>query len=85
MRLVDRSGPGAVGLNWMWLPTWIGMNALLVREIENAVADSVVGKDLTEETLQYAHEQVMNFLLSKFPEIEGLFEYLDGLKYVANG
>jgi hypothetical protein len=82
MKIVQRTGPGEIGLNYMWLPTWIGMNGALIKEIEAHIAPQLVGQELTEETLHVASEAVLDFLKQKFPLINGLFEYLDGLKYV---
>lgn len=84
MRLVDRTGPGTLGLNYMWLPTWIGLNAQLVKEIEDAIAPEIVGSLLTEKTLDKADAAVLRFLTKKFPQIPGLFDYIDGLKYVTS-
>jgi hypothetical protein len=86
MRLVDRSGPGTLALNYMWLPTFIGMNGHLIREIEEYISPAIVGRDLDESTLDLADSKVLEFLEQRFPNVPGLFDYLDGLKYVtANG
>ena len=84
MRLVDRTGPGVLSLNYMWLPTWVGMNAQLIKEIETAISDGIVGKPLDEGTLDAAHFAVIEFLGKKFPNITGMFDYLDGVKFVSN-
>lgn len=67
----------------MWLPTWIGMNAALVAEIEGTISPAIVGRPIDEETLQLAHEAVLDALVARFPEQAGLFDYLDGIKYVS--
>lgn len=82
MRLVDRTSPGTLGLSYMWLPTFIGMNSSLVAEIDTAVAEACVGLDLNETTLDLAERAAHQFLEKRFPNIPGLFEYIDGLKYV---
>jgi len=82
MRLVDRTGPGTLGLNFMWLPTWVGMNTQLIKEIESAISVEIVGKPLDEGTLDAAHYAVLEFLGNKFPHIKGMFDYLDGVKFV---
>lgn len=84
MRLVDRTGPGAIGLNYMWLPCWIGMNEALVKEIDQAIAPGLLGKEITDETLNEAQVKVLSFLAERFPQLPGLFDYLDGLKFVTN-
>lgn len=83
MRLVDRTAPGQVGFNYMWAPTWIGMNSQLIREIDEHLATVLTGRELTEDTLDLGHQTVLAFLEAKFGNISGLFDYLDGLKYVA--
>jgi hypothetical protein len=82
MRLIERTGPGQLGLNYMWLPTWIGMNTQLLRELEEAISASIVGRVLDDGTLDLAHELVMDTLERKFPANVGLREYLDGIKFV---
>lgn len=82
MKVFQRTGPGTLGLNYMWLPTWVGMNSALIKEIEEYVTPYLMGQGLTEEALEQASELAVNFLVAKFPHIKGLFEYLDGLKYV---
>lgn len=83
MRAVVVTAPGTLELNFTFLPTFIGMNALLTRELEQAVQNKIVGKEWSEETFDFAHDLVLDFLSAKFPELVGLREYLDALKYVA--
>ncbi len=85
MRTVIRTAPGVVELNWMWLPTFIGMNAQLKTEIEERLKPKLEGQPLTGDTLDKAHTEVISFLLEKFPDIKGLNDYLDALKYVEDG
>lgn len=82
MRFVERTGPGQLGLNYMWLPTFIGMNAALVAEVEAKISPILLGRELTEETLDVAHQLVLDTLVQRFPAQSGLFDYLDGIKYV---
>lgn len=82
MKFFERTGPGTISLNYMWLPTFVGMNVALVKEIEAYVAPYLVGQELTDETFDRAGEAVLEFLSMKFPHIKGISEYLDGLKYV---
>lgn len=82
MKLVQRTGPGEVSLNYMWLPTWIGMNGQLIKEIGEHISPIFVGQPLTDEILDRAGDAVVQYLSGKFPNIKGIFEYLDGLKYV---
>lgn len=84
MRAVIRTGPGVVELNWMWLPTFVGMNAQLKKELEERLAPKLEGRPL-EDSLDDAHEMVIEFLVEKFPALEGLRDYLDAMKYVTDG
>lgn len=80
MRFVQAEG-NAVELNTMWLPTWLGHNAQLKRQLEQELAPRFVGKPLTDEVLEEAHQAVLEFIQRNF-KIEGLFDYLDGIKFV---
>ncbi len=82
MRFIERTAPGKLELNYMWLPSWVGLNEALIREIEDLLSAAIVGQDLTEETLELAHQAVLEILVNKFPSITGLLEYLDGIKFV---
>lgn len=84
MRFVDRTGPGTLGLNFMWLPTFVGMNTQLIKEIEDAISEGILGKPLDEGTLEKAHYAVIEYLGKKFPHIAGLVDYLDGVKFVVS-
>jgi hypothetical protein len=70
----------------MWLPTFVGMNTALIKEIDEAISPALVGQSLTEDLLDRAHAIVLDFLTEKFPQCTGLFDYLEGVKYVeSNG
>jgi hypothetical protein len=76
MLLVNRVSEGTFELNYMWLPTWLGMNTKLKKEMETELAPVLQGK-----TPEEASDIVLDFLCSKFP-LEGLRDYLDGLKFI---
>ncbi len=82
MRAIVLAGDGAVELNYMWLPTFIGMNAVLKREMENELQSTLLGIPLTEQGLDEIHQKVVEYLVKKFPDARGLDMYLDALKYV---
>lgn len=82
MLLVQRTELGHVELNWSWLPTWVGMNTALLREIEEAVAPKVLGRPMSDSLLEEMHLLVIDFLKQKYSHIEGIDDYLDGLKFV---
>ena len=81
MRLVTVTG-NVVELNYMWLPTWIGQNAQLKRDLEKYMRPLVEGRELTDVTLQDVDELILGYLEEKYPYVEGLRDYLDGLKFV---
>jgi hypothetical protein len=74
--LLVQAEKGAAELNYMWLPTWIGMNTRLKQDMEKELTSQIVGK-----TAEEANDIVLDYLCSKFP-IEGLRDYLDGLKFI---
>lgn len=82
MLLVVAAEAGVLELNYSWLPTWIGINTPLKQELEDAIAKRLLGKPMSEESLQEAHIMVLDFFTEKFPSHEGLRDYLDGLKFV---
>lgn len=84
MRAVVPTAPGELSLNFSWLPTFIGANGPLKRELEKELSHQIVGKPWNEETFDFAHELVLEYLEKKF-KIEGLRELLDGLKYIPDG
>lgn len=81
MRAVVVTDPGKLELSFMWLPTFIGQDNRLKKEIEEKLAPDLVGKELTEETLDFAHDRVVEFICEKY-KITGLRDYLDALKFV---
>lgn len=84
MRVIVAVGPGEVELNYTMLPTFIGINAALKRELEDTLRPLIEGQPWTEETFDRAHELVLDFLEKKFSALRGLRDYLDGLKYVSD-
>lgn len=82
MRAVVHVAHGVLELNYMWLPTAIGMNSLLKREIEEAIGPALQGLPLDAAGLDKAHDIVVDFLVKKFPEMDGLDRFLDGMKYL---
>jgi hypothetical protein len=81
MRLVAVSGR-VVELNYMWLPTWLGQNAQFKQQLETDLRAKIEGLELTEQNLNKVNKMVLSYIVEKHPHIEGLFDYLDGLKFV---
>lgn len=82
MRFVIRPEPGVVAVNYMWLPTWLGMNSITKNELERKLKDKVLGRPLTDELLDEVHEMVIDAICEEHQAIEGLRDYLDGVKFV---
>ena len=81
MRWVVRDGPGTLCLNYVWMPTWLGINGRLKEELDKAIKDKILGLPMTDESLDTANDLVIEFLCDRC-KVPGLFEYLDALKYV---
>lgn len=82
MHLTTYRGGGVLELNYMWLPTWIGMNAALKREIEAELAKTIVNRTVSEGTFSEIDREIIEWLSKRFPKLEGLREYLEGLKFL---
>jgi hypothetical protein len=82
MRAVYVPKPGVIALNFMFLPTLIGMDNRMLKEMEKELAPKIQGRPLDEETLNFAHEQVIDFILRVYPHRPGLRDYIDALKFV---
>ena len=80
--VVRTDGPVTVELNWMWMPTFLGVSNVFKKELEAWLGPQLVGRELTDETLDWAHNQVLNFVCKKYEYIDGLRDYLDAVKFV---
>jgi len=86
MRIIDYDfQTGRLEVRWMWLPTFIGQNTAIMRELEIAGQAKWCGKaspvDEDDVFLARVEEWVIDWLCKRFP-IEGLKEYLAGIKHV---
>lgn len=81
MRFVIQTDPNVVELNWMWLPTFIGMHSGFKAEMEKVFLDKHKGRNITAAVLDEIHAEIIEYLLAKYPR-KGLDQYLDALKYV---
>lgn len=81
MRFITETEPGVVELNWMWLPTFIGVSTPMKKRIEEKVSPMLVGKGATDEVLDAAHEKVIDLLCELHP-LPGLRDYLEAIKFV---
>jgi hypothetical protein len=83
MRVVHKSvdTPGAVDLNFMWLPTFIGQNVVMLRELKRELEKEFLKEQLTEATLWAMHHKIIQWLEAKFP-FEGIGKYLHAIEEV---
>ncbi len=81
MRLIEAEGK-EVFVNYMYLPTFLGLNKVMLQEMETQIGPMLVGKEATDEVLDEANEAVLDFIEKRFPEVDGLRDYLDALKFV---
>lgn len=81
MRLISVRGR-IVELNYMWLPTWLGQNAQFKRDLEKALRSEIEGLELNEDTLNRIDRMVLQYIVDHNPHVQGLYDYLDGLKFV---
>jgi hypothetical protein len=79
MYFVHEVEPGKMELAYMWLPTWLGMNSELKRQVEAHIRDKFVGKEATIEDL---HKAVIDFYCDKFPSLNlrGYLEAVEGVE-----
>jgi hypothetical protein len=73
--------PNVVDLNFMWLPTFIGQNVVMLKELKKEIELEFKGQLLTEETLWAMHHAVIRWLEAKFP-FEGISKYLHAIEEI---
>jgi len=83
MLAVVRVARGVVEVNYMWLPSWIGLNTQLLADVGKHMQGKAQGKVLNEDTMKALHMEVVEYLCARFPTVEGLYEYLNGLRAVS--
>ena len=82
MRVVQVAQDGAIELSWMWLPTFIGNNYGLQKEIGEAWrAQFPNGVRGDEAGLDTMHQFTIEWLQERL-SIPGLGEYLSAIEYV---
>lgn len=83
MKLVVPVGPSSLEVAYVWLPAWLAMNHEMCGSLDAELSRVFVGKELTEELIDEAHEFVLDFFAKRFESITGLRDYLDGVKFIA--
>lgn len=82
MRVIQVADDGAIELSWMWLPTFIGQNYHVTKELGRAWEKQYPdGVPHTPQGLDELHFFTIKWLTEKYA-IEGLAEYLSGITNV---
>lgn len=82
MRIAQVAKDGALELNWMWLPTFIGQNYMVLKELERFWKDQYPeGVANTPEELDKLHDITIDWFSQKF-KLPGLGKYLSAITYV---
>ena len=82
VRTVVRVDKGVLEVNYMWLPSWIGMNSVLIKELSEHMQSKAVGKEFNDDLLDELDLEARAFLCDRFSTVKGLDSYLDGLRHV---
>jgi hypothetical protein len=82
MRVIQIAKDNAIELSWMWMPTFIGQNYAVLKELGKAWEERFpAGIAVTTENLDEMHEFTIKWLCGKF-NINGLYEYLKAIENV---
>jgi len=82
MRVVHVNQKGHFELNWMWLPTFISQNVMLMNKLQQEWKERFAGGLLySDESLDLLHNFVIKWLCEQFP-FPGLEEYLRGIEKI---
>lgn len=81
MRIIQVCEGGVLEFNYMWMPTWLGLNAAFKKQMEKDLSSKFVGR--TTEDIDAINREALDYIVEKHP-IPGLREYLDGLKFVGH-
>lgn len=81
MRTVVLTDAGTLELNYMWLPTWVGLNARLKQKLERELAPQIEGRTATDKELDRINLLVIDEIVKECP-LPGVRDYLDGLKFI---
>jgi hypothetical protein len=80
---IQEVAEGYLEVNWMWLPTFIGQNNNLLRELDKALEKKFTPPlILTDELLLSIHKYVIEWVDGKIG-IKGLSEYLKAVEEVS--
>lgn len=81
MKLVVRARDGKLELNWMFLPTFLGMSSITKTQVEQMLEKRFDGRTINETLAREMHNAVVDFLCEKNP-IPGLRKYLLAIEHI---
>jgi hypothetical protein len=81
VRVVFSHRPGVYEVRWMFLPTFIGQNVPMMKQLETELTKTFVGRPAEDSVLDEVHEYVLNWIAKKFP-LNGIRQYLEGISFV---
>jgi hypothetical protein len=73
---------GTVVLNFMFLPTFIGQNPIIQKELRRELSALFAKRPATPALMDEIHRWVITWLSSKFSQIPGLEKYLKAIEEV---
>lgn len=82
MRAVIAVEDGILELNFMWLPSCMGMNTVFQEAAVAHLSEQFVGRTLDDAALDEAHRSFVEFAQTCFPTFQNLDVYLNGLLQV---
>lgn len=85
MMLVHYAQDGVLELNWMWLPTWLGMNNDFKAGLESHIRGLKLDAHDPDHLLWQVHMKVIDYIEEKFTDLEGLRFYLEAVSQVEVG
>ena len=86
MRLVqqNKEKPEVVEIAWMWLPTFIGQNTALLKDVDKAISQMFPPPvEATYENLDEMHKFVIAYLCERL-KITNLDKYLKAIWWVGD-
>lgn len=81
MRLVVATDEGTIAINYVWLPTWIGMNNVLLTELGEKLMGEFKNMPITDEVLCEMDYRAKMFLIERL-SMPSLRHLLDALEKV---
>ena len=69
-------------LRWMWLPMFLSQNTTLMARLQKELTTRYVREQATPRMLDEMDAFVTTWLQAQFPDLRGLKQYLDALRFV---